>query len=65
MAGRKENLKALFTNTRSRVIIVFTTILLGIAVVIGVIKFMGAGSGGQELLQMFQERLPYNPSRVH
>lgn len=39
MAGRKENLKALFTNTRSRVIIIFTAIVLIIAVVIGVIRF--------------------------
>lgn len=39
MASRKDNLKALFTNTRSRVIIVFTTVLLIIAVVIGYFKF--------------------------
>lgn len=39
MAGKKANLKALFSNTRSRVIIVFTSILLVIAVVVGIIKF--------------------------
>ncbi|KTD32758.1 protein IcmE (DotG) [Legionella nautarum] len=38
MAGRKENLKSLFTNTRTRVIIVFTAILLITAVVIGFFK---------------------------
>lgn len=38
MAGRKENLKALFSNTRSRVIILFTVALLVIAVVVGVVK---------------------------
>lgn len=40
MAGRKENLKALFTNTRTRVIIVFTMVLLLLAVVVGVFKFL-------------------------
>ncbi len=39
MAGKKENIKALFSNTRSRVIILFTAILLLVAVVIGFIKF--------------------------
>lgn len=39
MAGKKENLKSLFTNTRTRVIIVFTAILLISAVVIGYFKF--------------------------
>lgn len=43
MAGRKENLKALFTNTRSRVIILFTITIMIIAVVIGVIKFSSFG----------------------
>lgn len=38
MAGKKENLKSLFTNTRTRVIIVFTAILLVLAVVIGFLK---------------------------
>ncbi len=38
MAGRKENIKALFSNTRSRVIILFTVVLLSIAVIIGIIK---------------------------
>lgn len=39
MAGRRENLKALFTNTRSRVIIIFTGVVLVIAVIIGAIRF--------------------------
>ncbi|KTD19359.1 protein IcmE (DotG) [Legionella lansingensis] len=39
MAGKKENLKALFTNTRTRVIVIFTAVLLIIAVVVGVIRF--------------------------
>ncbi|WP_028388104.1 type IVB secretion system protein DotG/IcmE [Legionella fairfieldensis] len=38
MAGRKENLKSLFSNTRSRVIIIFTALLLIMAVIIGVTK---------------------------
>lgn len=42
MAGKKENLKALFTNTRSRVIIIFTAILLVLAVVVGVLKLRGS-----------------------
>src|SRR3989338_1762235 len=46
MASRKENLKALFTNTKTRVIIVFTSILLLTAVVIGYFKLTStAGSG--------------------
>jgi len=39
MASRKENLKALFTNSRTRVIIIFTVILLIVAVMIGVVRF--------------------------
>jgi len=39
MAGKKENLKALFTNTRTRVIIVFTVIIMLLVVIIGLIKF--------------------------
>src|SRR5437879_3315702 len=38
MAGKKENLKSLFTNTRTRVIIIFTAALLITAVAIGVYK---------------------------
>lgn len=44
MAGKKENLKALFTNTRSRVIIIFTLAILILAVLIGVFRFMRSGS---------------------
>ncbi|KGP62564.1 type IV secretion protein IcmE [Legionella norrlandica] len=44
MASRKENLKSLFSNTRTRVIIIFTAVLLIIAVVIGFLKFRGAGT---------------------
>lgn len=39
MAGKKENIKALFSNSRSRVIIIFTVILLLITVLIGFLKF--------------------------
>ncbi len=46
MAGRKENLKALFTNTRSRVIIIFTAIILITAIVVGMTKFLSSGSRG-------------------
>ncbi len=38
MAGKKENIKALFSNTRTRVIIVFTVVLLLATVVIGIFK---------------------------
>lgn len=45
MAGRKENLKSLFSNTRSRVIIIFTAVLLILAVVIGYVKLSSINSG--------------------
>lgn len=48
MAGKKENLKALFTNTRSRVIILFTGILLITAVVIGITKLKFSSDLGPE-----------------
>lgn len=44
MAGRKENLKALFSNTHSRVIILFTVALLLLTVIIGVVKFHSSTS---------------------
>jgi len=44
MAGKKENLKALFTNTRSRIIILFTLMILVVAVVVGFFKFYKSGS---------------------
>ncbi|MFT4058649.1 MAG: type IVB secretion system protein DotG/IcmE [Legionella sp.] len=47
MAGRKENLKSLFSNTRSRVIIVFTAALLILAVVIGYFKLRAINTGPQ------------------
>jgi len=46
MAARKENLKALFSNTRSRVIIVFTSIILILAVIIGFLKFTASAELG-------------------
>ncbi|HBI21224.1 MAG TPA: type IV secretion protein IcmE [Legionella sp.] len=39
MADKKENIKALFSNSRTRVIIIFTALLLLAMVVIGYIKF--------------------------
>ncbi|MDP3705629.1 MAG: type IVB secretion system protein DotG/IcmE [Legionellaceae bacterium] len=51
MAGKKENIKALFSNTRSRIIIVFTVIMILATVVIGFVKFnksmgpLGGSSG--------------------
>lgn len=42
MAGKKENLKGLFTNTRTRVIIIFTLFLLLIAILVGVFKLRGS-----------------------
>ena len=41
MAGKKENLKALFSNSRTRIIILATGMLMLLAVVIGLIKFTG------------------------
>lgn len=49
MAGKKENLKALFTNTRSRVIIIFTFLILGIAVLVGLLKFTSLGNHSKVL----------------
>lgn len=51
MASKKENIKALFSNTRTRIIIVFTLSLLIITITIGFIKFgkalgpLGGSSG--------------------
>lgn len=45
MASKRENIKSLFTNTRSRVIIIFTLVLLGLAITIGVFKLRSAASG--------------------
>lgn len=39
MASRKENIKSLFSNTRTRVIIVFTVVLLFVTILVGYIKF--------------------------
>lgn len=39
MASKKENIKALFSNTRTRIIIAFTFILMITTIVIGFIKF--------------------------
>ena len=47
MAGKKENIKALFSNSRSRVIILFTVAVLLITVLIGFIKF-GSSAAGPE-----------------
>lgn len=44
MASKKENIKSLFTNTRTRVIIVFTLILLLLAVLIGYFKLRDVGT---------------------
>ncbi|MGL5741187.1 MAG: type IVB secretion system protein DotG/IcmE [Legionella sp.] len=38
MAGKKENIKSLFSNSRTRVIIIFTAVLLAIAVIVGYVK---------------------------
>lgn len=41
MAGKKENIKALFSNTRTRVIILFTIILVVVSITIGFLKVTG------------------------
>src|SRR3990167_9685035 len=45
MADRKENLKSLFSNTRTRVIIIFTGLVLISAVIIGLVKFNASTVG--------------------
>lgn len=45
MASRKENIKSLFSNTRTRVIIIFTLVLLLVAILIGYFKLRDIGSG--------------------
>lgn len=47
MATRKDNLKSLFSNTRTRVIIIFTAALMVFAVVVGIIKIRSASTGPQ------------------
>lgn len=46
MAGKKENIKALFSNARTRVIILFTLILVIVTIVIGYIKFSSSNDFG-------------------
>ena len=48
MAGIKNNIKALFSNTRTRVIIIFTMVVLLITVSIGIIKFTSIISASNE-----------------
>lgn len=48
MVTKKDNLKALFTNTRTRVIIVFTALALVIAIIIGFIRFNVSSTVGPE-----------------
>ncbi|WP_131774847.1 type IVB secretion system protein DotG/IcmE [Legionella anisa] len=45
MAGRKENIKSLFSNTRTRVIIIFTIVLILIAIVVGYLKLRSINTG--------------------
>jgi intracellular multiplication protein IcmE len=45
MAGKKENLKALFSNTRSRIIILFTLALLFVTIGIGYVKLHSTAMG--------------------
>lgn len=47
MAGRKENIKALFSNTRSRVIIIFTITLVSLAILIGIVKLATTAKNSQ------------------
>ena len=41
MAGRKENIRALFSNTKTRIIILLTGLLLVVAITVGFLKFSG------------------------
>ena len=47
MASRKQNLKSLFSNTRTRVIIIFTAVVLLIAILIGYFKLHSVYSSAQ------------------
>lgn len=58
MASKKENLKALFSNTRTRLIIIFTAVLLVLAVVIGYLKLRHVSEGGGV------SRLPQGPTGI-
>lgn len=48
MPTAKENLKALFTNTRSRIIIIFTLIIILTMIIVGVVRFEMAAKAIQE-----------------
>lgn len=48
MASKKENLKSLFTNTRTRVIIIFTAVLILTAVIVGLYKLKFSSNLGSE-----------------
>lgn len=48
MASKKENIKALFSNTRTRIILVFTIILVVATVTIGFVKFSGGINGSSK-----------------
>ncbi len=48
MATKKDNLKSLFSNTRSRIIILFTAVLLLLAVIVGVSKLLSAPSAEKQ-----------------
>ena len=39
MTAKKDNIKALFSNTRTRIIIVFTVVLVVTTIIIGIVKF--------------------------
>ncbi|BCA94125.1 hypothetical protein TUM19329_04860 [Legionella antarctica] len=59
MASKKENIKSLFSNTRTRVIIIFTMILLIVAVVIGYVKLRSVSEGPEGTSQ-----LPQGPTGI-
>jgi intracellular multiplication protein IcmE len=48
MASKKENIKALFSNTRTRVIILFTVVLLVFAIVFGFLRLSQSIAPGSE-----------------
>lgn len=49
MAGKKENIKALFSNTRTRTIILFTGFLLIFVILFGFVRFFMASRGNADI----------------
>jgi intracellular multiplication protein IcmE len=60
MAGKKENIKALFSNTRTRVIILFTIALVVTTVLIGVFKYKAVSQDAKGSVNLNRA-----PTKIH